>query len=157
MAGSPETDVIGIEEPVGIDQSRLDRFIGYRLTRAEVRVRKLFVARVESLELKPVEFSILVLVDANHGINLRQVGEALDVSPPNLVMVIERLVKRRLLRRTRGRQDRRVQHLHLTTEGSALVAQAEQEVASFERSVADALTPDEQQVLETVLRKLAAL
>ena len=77
-----------------VDQSRLQRFLGYRLTRAEIHIHKLFARRVAELDLKPSEFSILVLIHSNPGIYLRQLGEALDISPSNLVPVVERLVQR---------------------------------------------------------------
>ncbi len=76
-----------------VDQSRLQRFLGYRLTRAEIHIHKLFARRVAELDLKPSEFSILVLIHSNPGIYLRQLGEALDISPSNLVPVVERLAR----------------------------------------------------------------
>ncbi|MFT3754490.1 MAG: MarR family winged helix-turn-helix transcriptional regulator [Pseudoxanthomonas sp.] len=146
-----------IESDSQVDQSRLQRFIGYRLTRASVQIHKLFVKRIGTLELKPVEFSILVLADANAGINLRQLGDALDISPPNLVQVIDRLSKRKLLKRVRSRQDRRIQHLHLTPEGSELLATAESEVADLENRIAEVFTATEKKTLMMGLGKLSRL
>ena len=106
--------------------------------------------------LRPAEFSILLLVEANIGINQSQIGEALGVSPPNLVAVITRLIKRRLLRRSQSRQDRRVHHLHLTPAGAELLAQAVVEVDAFEADLSAALTAQELRVLRKALAKVSA-
>src|SRR2546427_11354662 len=37
-----------------VDQSRLQRFLGYRLTRAEIHIHKLFARRVAELDRKSV-------------------------------------------------------------------------------------------------------
>lgn len=122
-----------------IDQARLTRLLGFRLTRSELQIRRMFLECVRDYDLKPVDFSVLVLVDANSGANQRQLAEVLDVSPPNLAIVIARLIKRRLLRQVRGRQDRRMQHLHLTATGKALLDEAEAAVQRMEAQLLDAL------------------
>ncbi|MGO1070989.1 MarR family winged helix-turn-helix transcriptional regulator [Lysobacter sp. CA199] len=137
-----------------VDQDRLLRLIGYRLTHTELQVRRLFQDCVKPFDLKPVEFSILVLTDANAGINQRQIGEVLNVSPPNLVIVVAKLVKRKLLRQVRGRQDRRMQHLHLTPSGKEMLVQAEREVVEMETRVSSMLTDAEQRTFYRLLDKL---
>ncbi|MCI2244426.1 MULTISPECIES: MarR family winged helix-turn-helix transcriptional regulator [Xanthomonas] len=137
-----------------VDQRRLTSLIGYRITRTELQVRRLFQECVRAFELKPVEYSLLVLVDANPGINQRQLGEVLSVSPPNLAIVVARLVKRKLLRQVRGRQDRRMQHLHLTAPGTALLAQAEAEVVRMEQQLSTALGATSARALLQALDRL---
>lgn len=139
-------------EPV--DQKRLTRFLGFRLTRTELRIHRQFVDCVKAFDLKPVDFSLLVLVDANAGINQRQLSEVLDVSPPNLAIVVARLVKRGLLRQLRGTQDRRMQHLHLTAPGKTLLGKAEIDVIRMEDQLALGLSANEAKVLQRALDKL---
>ncbi|WP_369942409.1 MarR family winged helix-turn-helix transcriptional regulator [Xanthomonas medicagonis] len=122
-----------------IDQARLTRLLGFRLTRGELQIRRMFLECMRAYDLKPVDFSVLVLVDANSGANQRQLAEVLDVSPPNLAIVIARLIKRRLLRQVRGRQDRRMQHLHLTAAGKTLLDDAEAAVQRMEAQLLQAL------------------
>ncbi len=145
------------EQEVLVDQSRLQRYLGYRINRASLHIRKLFARRMATLQLKAVEYSILVLIDANRGINLRQLGDALDVSPPNLVQVIDRLSKRKLLKRVRSRQDRRIQHINLTADGSALLKQAAKAVAKLEDEIEQVFTATEQKALIRGLRDLLEL
>jgi DNA-binding MarR family transcriptional regulator len=140
-----------------LDLTRLTRLLGFRLTRVELRIRRIFVECVQSFDLKPVDFSVLVLVDANPGTNQRLLCEALDVSPPNLAIVIARLVKRRLLRQVRGRQDRRMQHLHLTAAGKALLEQAESRVRQMDAALTDALSKTQSASLLRALDLLARI
>lgn len=139
-----------------IDQSRLLRYLGYRLTRTEIHIHKLFARRVAGFDLKPSEFSILVLLDSNPGIYLRQLGEALDISPSNLVPVVERLVQRGLILRQPDPRDRRLQQLHLTEEGRVLQGLAGSEVSRLEQEMEQLLTPAERRHLFAALDKLSS-
>lgn len=140
-----------------IDQSRLTRFLGFRLTRAKVQVHKLFVKRLATWELSATEYSVLVLIDANPGVYLRQLGSALDISPPNLVPVLDRLSQRHLLMRQPSAEDRRLQSLYLTEAGQALLRQAESEVEQFEQGLEQALTATERRYINSGLKKLGCL
>lgn len=140
-----------------VDQSRLLRFLGYRLTRTEIHIHKLFAHRVAEHDLKPSEFSILILLDANPGIYLRQLGETLDISPSNLVPVVERLVKRGLIERHSDPRDRRLQQLHLTAQGQTLLLPAEEQVGKLEEELEQILTATERRHLFSALDKLMAV
>lgn len=138
------------------DSSRLTRFLGFRLTRAKVQIHKLLQALLAAQQLSITELSVLMLADANPGIYLRQLSSALDISPPNLVSVVERLVQRDLLMRLPSTEDRRLQELHLTHAGHELLARAETEVEQFERALEQSLTATERRHIDSALRKLAA-
>ncbi len=110
-----------------------------------------------SVALRPVEYSVLVLIAANARIKQKQLGEALEISAPNLAVLLDRLAERGLVRRVRSPEDRRAQHLHLTAAGKALVATAEQLALAMEGEVLAALTPQERTQLAALLQKLAQL
>nr|WP_172453250.1 MarR family transcriptional regulator [Xanthomonas arboricola] len=135
-----------------VDQARLLQLLGYRITRTELLVRRMFQDCVAAFDLKPVDFSLLMLVDGNPGINQRQIGDVLHVSAPNLAIVVARLVKRRLLRQVRGRQDRRMQHLSLTAAGVTLLSAAEAEVLRMEQQLSAVLGSSEAPLLRALDR-----
>jgi len=116
-----------------VDQSRLSPLLGWQITRAELSLHRKLLECLSPFALRPVDFFILVLIDSNQGINQRQIGDTLGLSPPNLVGVITRLIKKRLVRRVRGRHDRRIQHLHLTPTGHEHLAQSEAAVSLLEQ------------------------
>jgi len=138
-----------------IDKSRLQPMLGWQVTRAELHLNRKFVEQLTPFSLRPVDFFILVLIDSNHGINQRQIGDTLGLSPPNLVGVITRLIKKRLIRRVRGRQDRRIQHLHLTQTGQERLAECESTLASLEQELSTRLTTRDRTVLQQALQHIA--
>jgi DNA-binding MarR family transcriptional regulator len=143
--------------PGGLDDGRLKELLGYNLSRADIRLRKFFHRHMASVALRPVEYSVLVLIAANARIKQKQLGEALEISAPNLAVLLDRLAERGLVRRVRSPEDRRAQHLHLTAAGKALVATAEQLALAMEGEVLAALTPQERTQLAALLQKLAQL
>jgi len=138
-----------------IDKSRLQPMLGWQVTRAELHLNRKFVEHLTPFSLRPVDFFILVLIDSNHGINQRQIGDTLGLSPPNLVGVITRLIKKRLVRRVRSRQDRRIQHLHLTPTGQERLAQCESTLAHLEQELSAHLAPCDRAVLQQALQHIA--
>src|SRR5262249_34655579 len=92
-----------------LDQSGLMHLVGYAATRASVQLKKTFAKHLGPLELKAVEFSILTLVADNKEVNQKQLCQALDLSPPNLAVMLDRLSARGLIERVRGTVDRRAQ------------------------------------------------
>ena len=115
-----------------LDQSRLGHLVGYAVTRASLELKKCFRRHLGPLELKAVEFSILVLVASNDRVNQKQLGQALEVSAPNLALTLDRMVERGWVERVRSTKDRRAMHIHLTRAGAELVARAEKIAATME-------------------------
>ena len=138
-----------------LDQSRLTHLVGYAASRAAITMRRVFAHNFEPLDLKVVEFSILMLVASNPQVNQKQLGEALDVSAPNMAVTIDRLVERGWVERVRGTKDRRAMHIHLTADGVALVARAEQIAAAMEAPALKALSAAERALLIELLMKVA--
>jgi len=157
MPRDADNHAAGQDDSGSVEQSRLQRLLGYQITRAQLQVHRKLVEHLQTVSLRPVEYSILVLIDSNHGINQRQIGDTLGISPPNLVGVINRLIKKRLMRRVRSRLDRRVQHLHLTAEGARLLVEADAIVGQFEQSLLSAIGGTGHKQLERALRRIQQL
>lgn len=139
----------------GLDPSRLTHLVGYAASRASIELKKTFARHLGPLQLKAVEFSILVLVASNEQVNQKQLGAALDVSAPNMAVTLDRLVERGWVERVRSTRDRRAQHIHLTPMGRDLVRRAEKIAATMEDSALRALSPAERALLIELLLKVA--
>ncbi|MES3015051.1 MAG: MarR family transcriptional regulator [Pseudomonadota bacterium] len=138
-----------------LDQSRLIHLVGYAASRAAITMRRVFARNFEPLDLKVVEFSILMLVAANPHVNQKQLGEALDISAPNMAVTLDRLVERGWVERVRSTKDRRAMHVHLTPNGVELVARAEKIAATMENPALRALSAAEKALLIELLMKVA--
>jgi DNA-binding MarR family transcriptional regulator len=139
-----------------LDQSRLDHLVGYAATRASVHLKRSFARHMGPLDLKAVEFSILVIVGSNELVNQKQLGQALDVSAPNLAVILDRLQERGLIKRVRSDQDRREQHVKLTEAGRELGQRAEAVGSTMEAEALKVLSEAERLLLIELLRKVAA-
>jgi DNA-binding MarR family transcriptional regulator len=138
-----------------LDQSRLTHLVGYAATRASVELKKSFTKHMGPLQLKAVEFSILVLVASNEQVNQKQLGQALDVSPPNLAVTLDRMVERGWVERVRSTEDRRSQIVVLTKAGTQLVQKAEKIAATMENETLQVLSAAERLLLLELLLKVA--
>jgi len=139
----------------GLDESRLTHLVGYAASRASIELKKTFQKHLGPLDLKAVEFSILVLVASNERVNQRQLCEALDVSAPNMAITLDRMVERGWVARVRSTEDRRAQLIHLTAPGQKLVRRAEKIAAGMEREAIGVLSATEQLLLIELLLKVA--
>ena len=154
MKAAPEAAAKDAAEP-GLNTSRLTYLVGYAATRASIQLRKAFAKHLGPLQLKVVDFSILVLVAANPSLNQKQLGAALGLSPPNLAVLLDKLAERDLVERVRGTVDRREQQLHLTPAGRELTARAEAIAATMENDSLRMLSDAERALLIELLLKVA--
>jgi len=139
-----------------LDASRMAHLVGYAASRAAITLRKVFAKHMAPLDLKIVEFSILMLVAQNPQVNQKQLGQALDISAPNMAVTLDRMVERGWVERVRSTKDRRAQHIHLTVEGAQLVQRAEKIAATMEASYLAVLSPAERALLIELLHKVAS-
>ncbi len=138
-----------------LDQSRLTHLVGYAASRAAITMKRVFARNFEPLDLKVIEFSILMLVAANPHVNQKQLGEALDISAPNMAVTLDRLVERGWVERVRSTKDRRAMHIHLTPSGQLLCERAEKIAATMEAPALRALSAAERALLIELLMKVA--
>ena len=139
----------------GVDASRLTHLVGYAASRASIELRKSFKRHLGPLHLKAVEFSILVLVASNPRLNQKQLGAALDLSAPNLAVILDRLAERDLVERVRSTVDRRAQQVLLTPAGRALTERAEAIAATMENDALRMLSAAERALLIELLLRVA--
>jgi len=140
--------------PAPLDQSGLMHLLGYAATLAAVAARRRFARQLAALGLRTVEFSILVLVDTNPEVNQRALGETLDVSPPNLAVVLDRMAGRGWLRRERSERDRRACLIRLTPAGQALCRRAHRISLRTEEALLAVLSPEERARLVELLHRV---
>lgn len=137
-----------------LDAGFLESLIGYNARRAAACIIDIFLERMVVYGLRTADFSMLALVGHNPGITSRELCTALGILPPNLVRIVADLDKRGLLLRKPHPTDGRAIGLHLSTEGKKMLRDAELAVRQLEDEAAHRLTPDEQQRLISLLKKI---
>lgn len=134
----------------------LDHLLGYLLALAEVPTTVAFRRHVgEPFGLRPVEFTLLMLLQANARASATQIRHALRMPAPHVTTLVDRLAERGLLLRGRDPHDGRAVRITLTAEGAALAARLQAVAVHMEDEVQAALTPAERTTLRRLLKKLA--
>ena len=140
--------------PRELDDSSLAHLVGYAASRASLEMRKVFARHMEPFDLRIAEFTILMLVAANGNLNQKQLGRALDISPPNMAVTLDRMVERGWVERVRSTRDRRAQQIHLTAEGRALAGRTHHISMTMEEPALAMLSSAERALLIELLRKI---
>jgi DNA-binding MarR family transcriptional regulator len=140
------------EQP--LDQSILLSLVGYSCRRAYINIMPLFEKRMAKYQLRPVDFTVLSLLKANPNINQKRLSQAINVSPPNLAILLDRLEERGLLMRQRNPLDRRSQTLVLTPDGTRMCVKAEKTASELETEATATLTDAERAQLLQLLQKI---
>lgn len=137
-----------------LNQDLLLSLVGYNCRRAYLAVMPLFDERMEKYALRAVDFSVLTLINANPNLTQRRLSQAVNVSPPNMATLLDRLEERGLLVRQRNPFDKRSQTLVLTAEGAKICAKAEETVSELEAEATGMLTDAERAQLLHLLQKV---
>ena len=142
----------GEAAPLGLGP--LPGYTGYVLRRAQVALFENFINTFKPLELRPAQFSVLLVVQANPGRRQSEIAAALGIRQANLVGLIDELDRRGLTKRKRLAADRRSHALTLTANGKALLKRALALQARFEQHLVAELGANEHARLITALVKL---
>lgn len=143
---------------LGIQLGYLDGLLGYMLRRAQLAVFQDFLVQMKVFDLRPAQFSVLAIIQANPGLKQSRVSEALGINRANFVALLDELEQRKLARRAPAETDRRSNALYLTPQGEAFLEKAFRHLqAHHERRLDSILGPADKQRLLDLLAKLAVL
>jgi DNA-binding MarR family transcriptional regulator len=107
--GSPAR---GEKLPLG----QLNRHLGYFLRRLQLWVFQDFIRTLAPLKMRPAQYSVMVIVEANPGKSQASVGQTLGIERARLARMLHELERRKWIARQNG-SDARSYSIHLTTQG----------------------------------------
>jgi DNA-binding MarR family transcriptional regulator len=138
-----------------LDESAVLHILGYRLAQASILMRSVFNQHIgDPLNLRTVEFTVLMLLLTNDDVTATQISRTLAMSAPNLTQLLDRLVERGLVARERSPHDRRAQHIRLTRAGRALAKKAHEISLEMERQALQHLSDAERAMLLELLHRV---
>jgi DNA-binding MarR family transcriptional regulator len=100
------------------------------------------------------QFSVLGVLSRLGPVPMSRLGKELRVTPPNITGVVDRLERKELVRRETGARDRRKKEIRLTAKGAGLYERVRKGYSESLQKSLEALTPEEQETLSRLLRKL---
>lgn len=142
----------GQAEADPIDQSTLTRSVGYCCLQAYLEIVPNIRKQLAKLQLRPVEYTVLSLINSNPHINQKRLGQTIRVSPPNLATLLDRMQSDGLIERQRNPNDRRSQILGLTPKGRELCIKAQ--TVAIKADVTPTLSETEREQLTCLLLKI---
>ena len=135
----------------------LNGLIGYALRRAQLAIFADFNQTLASLNLRPSQFAVLILIDQNPGTSQSSVSEALGIQKANFVAIIAELANRGLVRRRKSETDGRTYSLGLTSRGRLLLENASKLQSVHEERVIAKIGTEGRMQLLSLLERVARL
>jgi DNA-binding MarR family transcriptional regulator len=138
-----------------VDLAYLTEHIGYVVRRAQLAIFKDFIQTLAPVDIRPAQYSVLIVIDRNPGLTQAELGRALAIKRANLVGMLNELERRKLARRVASPSDRRSHALYLTSNGRRMLARFHRLALEHEKRASRTLDADEKRVLLELLTRVA--
>jgi DNA-binding MarR family transcriptional regulator len=125
------------EQTEEVKLGALDGHLGYFLRRLQVTVFKDFIRTLAPMDVRPAQYSVLLLIEANPGRSQAAIGQALDIERARLARLLHVLEDRRWIERRASAGDGRSHSLFLTREGEKALARIKALTARHEAWLID--------------------
>jgi DNA-binding MarR family transcriptional regulator len=132
----------------------LQDLIGYALRRAQGAVHADLHEALATLPLRPLQYTLLLMVAGNPGASQSGVCEALGIQKANCVPTMSELERRGLIIRRKSQADARSYELHLTNKGKRLLQRAGEIQSSHEQRLIARIGTEGRDQLLSLLGKL---
>ncbi|MGD1858661.1 MAG: MarR family winged helix-turn-helix transcriptional regulator [Leptolyngbyaceae cyanobacterium] len=109
----------------------------------------------EAVNLNKQECRVINVVGQFQPLMMREIAERAKLSITNTTGVVDKLVKRKCLRRDRSDEDRRIVRIRLTPEGEEIYAMEVENYRKVSRAILDGLDEPEQQEMLRMMRQVA--
>jgi DNA-binding MarR family transcriptional regulator len=137
-----------------IDLGHLPDLLGYALRQAQLAVFRDFLRSFSRLNIRPVQYGVLSVIEQNPGLKQQDVCLAIGIRRANFVTLLNGLVRRGLARRGPSEHDQRASALYLTNKGLALMRQLRKMNRAHEKRIAAGLGQHERKLLIRTLNRI---
>jgi DNA-binding MarR family transcriptional regulator len=137
---------------LAISLGALDGHLGYFIRRVQIWVFQDFIRTMKPVDIRPAQFSALVVIGANPGLSQAELAATLAIERARLARLLHRLQARNLIRRLQSGDDGRRHALQLTPQGRTLLARAKTLAARHERRLIEKLGAAPHEMLLRALR-----
>jgi DNA-binding MarR family transcriptional regulator len=130
----------------------LNGHLGYFVRRLQVAIFKDIIRAFAPMKLRPAQYSVLVLVEANPGRSQATIGRALNIERARLARLLHELERRKWIQRRIAPGDGRSHSLFLTSAGERALARIKALAARHEVQIAEAVGQKRRMLLIDLLR-----
>ena len=142
-AGAPGSGGALRRKPRTLGLGVLEGHLGYFVRRFQVWIFQDFVRALAPFDIRPAQYSVLVVIDANPGLSQADLAETLGIERARLVRLLDGLEKRSLIRRLPSPTDRRSHALFLAREAQQKLKRIKVLAAAHEAHVEAVLGPEQ--------------
>jgi DNA-binding MarR family transcriptional regulator len=135
----------------------LEHWVGFNLRMAQESAFAAFSHLSREVGESPGRFAVLTLIGENPGISQSALGAASGRDKSSMTPVLEDLVRRGLVARSRADNDRRSYRLSLTSAGASTLARLNAAARKHEQNLDRAIGPRDRERFLRVLKRIAAL
>jgi DNA-binding MarR family transcriptional regulator len=133
--------------------AQLDDRVGYFLRRLQITIFNDFIRTLAPLDVRPAQYSVLVLIAANPGRSQAAIGNTLNIERARLARMLHELERRRWIERRLSAADGRSHCLFMTAAGTEAMVRIEALAAQHEQQMVKFIGRDLRQLLLDRLRK----
>ena len=150
-------DAAAVRAPAGErpDLSALGGSVGFMVRLVQLQSFQLFYRKFEQGGPSLGALSTLGAISANPGVRHGVLADALMIKRPNFTKVINRLEEDGLITRVAPDRDKRTTALYPTKKGIRVLEERYATIRRYQETMASGLSPEEQETLLTLLRKLS--
>jgi len=132
----------------------LDDSIIFLVNRAATLARQEFESRLRKLDLTPAQWAVLIRLSEQDGLNMTELGNLLYFDKPTTTGVVNRLVKKKYVKKVKNRKDRRVTHVFITDIGKEALIPVEPILELYRESFLKGFPEQDYETAKDVLRLL---
>jgi DNA-binding MarR family transcriptional regulator len=96
---------------------QLNHHLGFFLRRLQIWVFQDFIQTLRLMKVRPAQYSVLLIIEANPGHSQAAIGQALSVERARLARMLHELERRKWVTRRANGSDARAHSLYLTADG----------------------------------------
>jgi len=134
---------------LGLDDSLL-----FLINRSATLTRQQFESKLRPFDITPAQWGVLVRLSEQDGLNMTELGQLLYFDKPTTTGVVNRLVKKKYVKKVKNRKDRRVTHVFITDAGKEALLPIEPIIASYRENFLQGISDEEYDKAKEVVKLL---
>jgi len=141
--------------PAGAEKlafGQLNHHLGFFLRRLQVWVFQDFIQILAAMKVRPAQYSVLLIIEANPGRSQAAIGQTLGIERARLARLLHELERRKWISRRASENDARSHCLHLTADGEKALARIKSLAAQHEARLAEHVGVNRRTQLMDLLR-----
>ena len=137
-----------------INVGLLPNLLGYNVRRAQIALWRDLTRSLGEIKVRPAEFSLMILVEANPGVAQIDIANQLDIDKATVVGLVQGLQRRQCVVCRQSAIDRRRQGIYLTPKGQTELNKLRQEMLEHETRFTRLFSAQELAQLFALLRRI---